>query len=186
MEKSIARQNAIKLRSSMTEEECMEKSTAILKKLYGLDAFLRAYKVGMYASINNEVITYPLVNRAQILDKGIAFPVVTDADKGNMEFRYILKVSDLRRGYMSIPEPLESKTVMNVPDVLIMPVVAFDGELNRVGYGKGYYDRFLSDKTQIVKIGLAYDLQKVDSIEIAENDISCDFIITEEKIYERK
>lgn len=185
LEKSKVRHTIIDLRNKMTEDECMVKSTVILKKLYGLDAFLRAYKVGMYASINNEVITYPLINRAQLLDKGVSFPIVTDPDNRIMEFRYILKVSDLKKGYMSIPEPVDSKTVMTCPDVLIMPLVAFDDNLNRVGYGKGFYDNYLCNHPEIVKIGLAYECQKVGSIDAAENDICCDYIITEENIYER-
>lgn len=185
MEKRTARKEALDNRNSLTEEDCMIKSAAILKSLYGLDAFLRAYKVGMYASIGNEVITYPLIGRAQILDKGVAFPIVTDKDNREMVFKYILKVSDLKKGYMSIPEPLDSKTEMEHPDVIVMPLVAFDESLNRVGYGKGYYDRYLSKHPEAVKIGLAYECQKTDLIDTDDNDIKCDYIITEEKIYER-
>lgn len=186
MEKSIARKTATNFRNNLSEDECMMNSAMILKKLYGLDSFLRAYKVGMYASIGNEVITYPLINRAQILDKGVAFPIVTNPSECEMVFKYILKVSDLKKGYMSIPEPLDSKTVMENPDVIIVPIVAFDDNLNRIGYGKGFYDRYLSLHPNTIKIGLAYECQKVESIDAEDNDIKCDFIITEENIYERK
>lgn len=186
MEKNSARQTAIKNRNSLSEEACMEKSAIILKKLYGLDAFLRAYKVAMYASIGNEVITYPLIGRAQILDKGVAFPIVTDDENGKMEFRYILKVSDLKKGYMSIPEPADSKTVMENPDVIIVPLTAFDEDLNRTGYGRGYYDRYLAAHPSAVTIGLAYECQKADKIDCTDNDMSLNFIITEDKIYERQ
>lgn len=185
MEKSLIRNKILNIRNSLSEDECMMKSAAILKRLYGLDAFLRAYKVGMYASIGSEVITYPLIGRAQILDKGVAFPEVTDKDKSEMIFKYIMKVSDLKKGYMSIPEPKDSKTVMEHPDVLIIPLVAFDDKLNRVGYGKGFYDRYLSSHPEIVKIGLAYECQKTEEIDFSENDVKCDFIITEERVYER-
>ena len=185
MEKSLIRNKILNIRNSLSEDECMMKSAAILKRLYGLDAFLRAYKVGMYASIGSEVITYPLIGRAQILDKGVAFPEVTDKDKSEMIFKYIMKVSDLKKGYMSIPEPKDSKTVMDHPDVLIIPLVAFDDKLNRVGYGKGFYDRYLSSHPEIVKIGLAYECQKAEEIDFSENDVKCDFIITEERVYER-
>lgn len=185
MEKSLIRNKILNIRNSLSEDECMMKSAAILKRLYGLDAFLRAYKVGMYASIGSEVITYPLIGRAQILDKGVAFPEVTDKDKSEMIFKYIMKVSDLKKGYMSIPEPKDSKIVMEHPDVLIIPLVAFDDKLNRVGYGKGFYDRYLSSHPEIVKIGLAYECQKAEEIDFSENDVKCDFIITEERVYER-
>lgn len=184
MEKSLIRNKILNLRNSLSEDDRMMKSAAILKRLYGLDAFLRAYKVGMYASIGSEVITYPLIGRAQILDKGVAFPEVTDKDKSEMIFKYILKVSDLKKGYMSIPEPLCSKTVMEEPDVLIVPLVAFDDKLNRVGYGKGFYDRYFELHPNCVKIGLAYECQKADMIDTTDNDIKCDYIITEDAIYE--
>lgn len=185
MEKNSARKISLENRNALTEEERMIKSAMILKNLYMLDAFLRSYKVGMYASIGSEVITYPITGRAQILDKGVAFPLVTDAKASDMEFRYVLSVSDLKAGYMSIPEPLLAKTVMEKPDILIMPLTAFDNELNRVGYGKGFYDRYLSKHPSVIKVGLAYECQKTEHIDTDANDIKCDFIITEEKIYER-
>lgn len=185
MEKKSARKIALEKRNALTEEERMLKSEAILKNLYMLDEFLRSYKVGMYASIGSEVITYPLIGRAKILDKGVSFPVVTDVKNSEMEFRYVLSVSDLKAGYMSIPEPLLAKTVMEEPDILIMPLTAYDNDLNRVGYGKGFYDRYLAKHPSVIKVGIAYECQKTEHIDTDVNDIKCDFIITEEKIYER-
>ena len=86
-----------------------------------------------------------------------------------------------------IPEPISKKIIY--PDVLIIPLVAFDNELNRLGYGGGYYDRYLAKsfkKKRIIKIGIAYSFQKVNKIPINKYDIRLDYIITEEKFYKWK
>ncbi len=83
-----------------------------------------------------------------------------------------------------IPEPTSEKQVF--PDVLFMPLVAFDNDLNRLGYGGGYYDRYLSKNKKIkkiLKIGIAYSFQKVKKIPIDKHDIRLDHIITERKFY---
>ena len=72
------------------------------------------------------------------------------------------------------------------PDVLIMPLVAFDNELNRLGYGGGYYDRYLArslKEKKIIKIGIAYSFQKLQKIPTNKYDIRLDYVFTEEKIY---
>ena len=83
-----------------------------------------------------------------------------------------------------IPEPISKKIIH--PDVLIIPLVAFDNELNRLGYGGGYYDRYIAKsfkKKRIIKIGIAYSFQKLNKIPINKYDIRLDYIITEEKFY---
>ena len=82
-----------------------------------------------------------------------------------------------------IPEPTSNK--INYPDILLVPLVAFDKYYNRVGYGGGFYDRYikkLKKKKKIITIGLAYSFQKVKKIPINRYDIKLDFIVTEKKI----
>ncbi len=184
MEKKDIREQYLSIRDQMSEAECMEKSALILKKLLKTDAFLRAWKVGLYASTGNEVITYPLIAKSKMLDKGVSFPRILDTDKKSMVFQYVLGMQDLKPGKFGILEPDENSTVMENPDVIIMPLVAFDGEKNRIGHGGGYYDRYLLEHPDTVKIALAYELQKTGRIEISEHDIRPDLIITEENIYE--
>ena len=79
-----------------------------------------------------------------------------------------------------IPEPISNKVIY--PDILLVPLVAFDKYLNRIGYGGGYYDRYLKKikkRKKILTIGLAYSFQKVKKIEAEQNDIKLDSIITE-------
>ena len=82
-----------------------------------------------------------------------------------------------------IPEPVYTRIVF--PDILIIPLVAYDNNLNRLGYGGGFYDRYI-DKIEkikkVIKIGLAFSYQKVKTIPINQHDKKLDFIITEKKI----
>ncbi len=81
-----------------------------------------------------------------------------------------------------IPEPISNKIVL--PDILLVPLVAFDDNLNRVGYGGGFYDRYikkLRKKKNIITIGLAYSFQKVKKIQTNKNDVKLDFIVTEKE-----
>ena len=83
-----------------------------------------------------------------------------------------------------IPEPRLKKKV--VPDILLIPMVAYDDELNRLGYGGGYYDRFLKkyEKNNIIKIGLAISCQEVKKLPTDNFDKKMDYILTEKKLYE--
>ena len=82
-----------------------------------------------------------------------------------------------------IPEPISKKVV--IPEILLIPLLAFDDDLNRLGYGGGYYDRYLGKlkKKNILKIGIAYSFQNLKKIPINKHDVKLDFIITEKKIY---
>ena len=79
-----------------------------------------------------------------------------------------------------IPEPISNKVIY--PDILLVPLVAFDKQLNRIGYGGGFYDRYINKvkkSKKIITIGLAYSFQKVKEIKIKDYDIKLDFVITE-------
>ena len=81
-----------------------------------------------------------------------------------------------------IPEPIPNKKIY--PDILLVPLVAFDNELNRIGYGGGFYDRYIKKIKRIKKIitiGLAFSFQRVNKIQTNKFDIKLDFIITEKK-----
>ena len=97
-------------------------------------------------------------------------------------FRWSLK-EPLSINKYRIPEPISSKVIY--PDILLVPVVAFDKNFNRIGYGGGFYDRYIKrikkDKN-ILTIGLAYSFQKVKKIQINNNDMRLNFIITNKKI----
>ncbi len=81
---------------------------------------------------------------------------------------------------LGIPEPISDK--VKYPNILLVPLVAFDESLNRLGYGGGYYDRYIKKyrkNKKIITIGLGYSFQKVKKIPLGKNDMKLDFIITE-------
>ena len=161
----------------------MEKSTRILKNLMRQDLFLRTFRVGLYASYRNEVITYPLIRRALQLDKLVSFPRITDPKTSSMEFYQVSGLLHLSSGYHGILEPGGERPLMEEPQLLIMPLVAFDESRNRLGYGRGYYDAYLAAHPAIHTIALAYTCQRRVLIPTFPCDVRPEMIITEDGVY---
>ena len=99
-----------------------------------------------------------------------------------MDFFYWSTKDPLVINKYGIPEPISNK--VKYPDILLVPLVAYDKNLNRIGYGGGFYDRYIKKikkNKKIITIGLAYSFQKVKKIPVNEYDIKLDFIVTEKK-----
>ncbi|WP_105615923.1 5-formyltetrahydrofolate cyclo-ligase [Vallitalea okinawensis] len=153
----------------------------IFKKLLLLLEYREIDSLFSYVSLPEEVDTKPILNYA--FQKGITVAVPRVIDKGIMSFFRINNFNDLEEGNFKVLEPvlgLEEIRPTN-SSVIIVPGVAFDHNLSRIGYGGGYYDRYLG-QFSTTKIALAYSCQLVDPIEIREHDVAMDYIITEEKI----
>ena len=188
-----------------------EHSDKILKKVYDLEAYKNADVILSYVDYQSEVITSPLIEKAIIDGKKVFCPKVSGND---MDFYRIKGLEELKEGYKGIREPvsrekfpieLKSLDTMNNPrsqyslstnllnDVIrplvIMPGVVFDRNGQRIGYGKGFYDRFLTqmseNKLGLYTIGLCYECQLVDEVPYEMHDISLDMIVTENDIYGR-
>ena len=133
--------------------------------------------IGGYYPVNFEVSDLELLKKLEKNKFNISLPVVKkdfQMDFYKWSFFDLLKINKY-----GIPEP-ESKSIV-YPDVLLVPLVAFDKNLNRLGYGGGYYDRLitkLSKKKKIIKIGLALSIQEVDEITINRYDQKLDYIVT--------
>jgi 5-formyltetrahydrofolate cyclo-ligase len=111
----------------------------------------------------------------------VSLPIIKKDNQ--MNFCSWSRGDPLRVNKFGIPEPVSSKIFY--PDILLVPLVAYDNNLNRLGYGGGYYDRYIEklEKTKkIIKIGLAFSFQKISSIPIDQYDKRLDFIITEKEI----
>ena len=163
-------------------------------KVLALDEYKKADTIFIYADYNKEVKTGTIIADALKSGKRVALPRVykhelaaEGASGKYMKFHYIKSMDDLEKGYNGIREPkAELEVADNNTDnaLIIMPVVAFDNERNRVGYGGGFYDRYLDSHTFSCKLGIAYEEQKVDSIDDKdEHDIRPDIIVTEKNIY---
>ena len=169
----------------MSTEERAEKSGKIAEKLFKLEEYDEAANIFLYASFGSEVDTWSIIRWLLNEGKAVALPRCTSDT--SMVFHYINSLDELTEGYKGIPEPKESlPAALSEPDLMIVPGVAFDAEMNRIGYGKGYYDRFFKAiPLYVPKIALAFEVQMVSEIPYETLDETMDKIITEERIYER-
>lgn len=179
MNKKHMRQLIKDQKSMMSDAEIEELSASLCLDLYKLDEYKNASCIFAYVSYNQEVRTRDLIEHALKDGKKVAVPRVYG---DIMSFKYILGLRDLIPGYMGIPEPSEElECADNREDdvLMIMPGLAFDEAGNRVGYGKGYYDRYLAqhNRTRYTKVALAYDFQIVDRIEADAFDVKTDILI---------
>ncbi|MGN0521061.1 MAG: 5-formyltetrahydrofolate cyclo-ligase [Eubacterium sp.] len=158
--------------------------SVICENLICSDEYLNAQTILFYAALDDEINIDSCINDTLLLGKKVALPACIDSD-GNMEFYYIESLKNLKAGSFGVREPDIDKQPC-VSDfssaVCIVPAIAFDKKGYRLGYGKGYYDRFL-EKFNSVSIGLCYNELILDELPIGEYDIPVDCIITQNGIY---
>ena len=135
-------------------------------------------------NIKNEVDTSLIINYYRKNNKKTAIPKVLE---NNMEFYYFNCEKELVNGYFNIPEPVNidesNKCIPSNNDVIIIPGLAFDRFGGRVGYGGGFYDKYLTQNKNLIKIAVAYDFQVIeDVLEISKFDVKPDYIVTEKRI----
>ena len=168
--------NAIRAQKrAMTEEEITAASEALVNAFLATDAYKQAKTVYAYLPYNQEVRTVPLVLQAWKDGKQVAVPKIYGEE---MRFLYITDMAQVAPGYSGIPEPIEDGPVAEDPTALVlMPGLAFDKEGHRIGYGGGYYDRFLAQEPDHPTIALCYAFQVVPEIPTADFDIPVDQVI---------
>ena len=158
----------------LTLENKKQKEIIIINKLLNLDIIKESNNILIYMSTKEEVSTKKLINRLLKLNKKIFIPKVINK---NLKF-YKLDYNHLRVSIYNILEPTNREELKTFEkSVIIVPGLMFDKSGNRLGYGGGYYDRFLSDKT-IYKIGICFKEFLVDSIPNCKFDIKMDIVIT--------
>ena len=172
-------------RNALTLEEHTRYSDIIIKKLLSLGEFLASENLLLYSSYAKEVETATIMTQAWEQGKKVYCPKVLSGHQ--MEFYSISSPDDLSEGYKGIREPKDSELFCadskNV--LMIVPMTGFDQNRNRLGYGKGYYDRYLENRKNIITIGLAFECQKWDGkLPVSTYDIPLNKIITEKNIYE--
>ena len=137
--------------------------------------------IGGYFPINYEVDDLEILKEFDKKKYQVSLPVIKK--KFEMNFYKWSFNEPLKINMYGIPEPEKIKLVY--PDVILVPLVAFDKKLNRLGYGGGYYDRLikkLSEKKNILKIGLALSAQKINNVPTNEHDKKLDYIVTDKYI----
>lgn len=178
--KKDIRKRVLKERNFMTEKEWEEKSHSIFKKVVTHPFFLRADTIYCYVDYRKEVGTREIIQKAWQLGKKVAVPKVEEKD---MQFYYIKDFSELQCGYRQILEPVTTLVADGAHGLVIMPGAVFDKKHNRIGYGKGFYDRYLSSHTNLNSLAIAFEMQMVEEIPATPYDFCPEVIITEEQIY---
>lgn len=183
MNKTNARQIAKDFRSKFTTEELYEFSLMITYRLCYVKAFKEAFNYHIFVGSleKGEIATKPLIE--VLLNSGRDIFVPKVYKDGKLSHHQIKSITDLQEGKFGIEEPLTEPTDKKQFDCIIIPMLAADIKGNRVGYGKGFYDRML-EEIKGVKIGLIFDQCLFDKIEIDDFDIPMDYIVTEKRALE--
>ena len=186
--KKNLRRLVIEKRLAIDVKERRKLDRYILEHLINSDYYIRSSIILTYASYNGEVDTRELITRALNEGKQVGCPV-SSIKNGEpvIDFFYIDSADKLTAGYKGIPEP-DVMTAVKVSEhdisraLIIVPIVAYDGKRSRLGYGKGFYDRFFALHEYSSSIGLAYSLQECINVPTERYDIKPDMIITEKGI----
>jgi 5-formyltetrahydrofolate cyclo-ligase len=177
--KSQIRNKIIKIRKKKFDKNLqinLEKIISLLK----IDKS-NLKNIGGYYPSNYEIDDLAILEILEKKNCKVSLPIIKKDNQ--MNFYSWSRNDPLKINKFGIPEPLSSKIFY--PDILLVPLVAYDRSLNRLGYGGGYYDRYIEKIEKIKKvkkIGLAFSFQKISSIPINKNDKKLDFIVTEKEI----
>ena len=172
--KEFQRQETLLLRKEINNKK--RKEQEILKKLLANKTLQESENILIYLSIENEVSTWDLLDELWKLGKNVYVPRI---ENNEMNFYQISSLKELKLGKFKIMEPITSLKYENIKrDCIIVPGLLFDKEGNRLGYGGGYYDKYLANKN-LYKIGICFSNFLVNKIKTEEHDIKMDLIICE-------
>lgn len=160
---------------AMTDEEIQSKSHKLTELFLSTDLYAQASTLYGYLSYNQEVRTEGIMKQALMDGKRVAVPKIFDDE---MRFIYITNLDEIETGYKGIPEPIADTPVADDKCALVlMPGIAFDEKGGRIGYGGGFYDRFLSLEREHKTVALCFDFQMVEELPMEEFDIPVDAVI---------
>ncbi len=189
MGRSELRQTILARRDRLPPAEQAGKSRDIVAKLFDMEEIGAAGHLFVYAGFRSEVQTGDFIDQCLAAGKTVSVPVTLVESSSLLAVRITDPKAQLRPGYCGIPEPPPSLAERNrvdpaTIDVVIVPGSVFDSRGGRLGYGGGYYDRFLSGQAPgALRIALAYDLQVVDRVPMEPHDQRMDRVVTEKTIY---
>lgn len=177
MDKKALRREIGAKKSALTARGIEGRSRVLAERLFAAEQYRRANSLYAYLSFNQEVRTNPIIERAWADGKRVAVPKVMGDD---MVFIWIESFDTLAASRYGIPEPVEDGPVADDPRALVlMPGLAFDPDGHRVGYGGGFYDRFLAREPDHPLVALCYDFQLFDHLDVESHDIPVDLVITD-------
>lgn len=182
--KTDIRKSILRKRMELEAEEVQERSEKICRYITQCQAFLTSDTIYGYVPIRNEADIMPVLRLALRMGKKVALPRTCKED---MDFYLIRDFSELEPGSFSVPEPSENCPSVADSGLMLIPMVAFDLNGNRLGYGKGYYDRYIEKSRKKYQrnnnlYGIAYEFQKVSGIPAEHTDCPLDYIITDNQV----
>lgn len=168
-------------KEAMLPEERLEKSRRICNHL--MDTIPDGETVMVFTSKEKEVNTKPLIHSLFEQKNPVVVPIIQKADV-SLRLSYLRDFAALVPSTFGVPEPIGSEIPARAEDIdiIILPMLGFDRSGGRIGYGAGYYDRFLAKNPNLKKIGIAFACQEFEGLPVDENDIRMDMIITENGI----
>ena len=175
MDKAALRKQIREKKRAMTEGEIQEASARLGQLFTASEAYRQAKSIYGYLPYNQEVRTVPMLEQALRDGKRVAVPKCYGDE---MRFIWMEDLSKVEKGYAGIPEPVEDGPVADDETALVlMPGLAFDLEGRRIGYGGGYYDRFLAKEPDHPTLALCYAFQMLPKLETEEFDIPVDCVL---------
>lgn len=184
--KDDLRKEMLAKRKIMETQSVSSFSNKIISSIMELPEFINSKNIMLYLSFNKEVNTYPLARWCFDNGKNVIVPYCIQSKREIVPYKITNLIDDLSKSKFGVMEPkhdILERVNMEDIDLIIVPGVVFDEECNRIGFGAGYYDRFLPKKLKSTPaIGIAYEYQVIDKVPSGEYDVPLDFIITEERI----
>ncbi len=177
MEKEELRKIMREKRNALSLDEIKKLSKCIAQQVLVHPLFRSAASIGIYLPIHNEVDAHEIISMALQQGKIVSSPKM---DGNAFAHVKLSSLQEVEKGHYG-NEPMGNEII--IPDLVFVPGLAFDLNGNRVGYGKGFYDRYLRTH-KIPAIGLAFDFQLVEEIKKSKSDVAMDFIITETQCVE--
>lgn len=177
LDKSTARENAKTIRKNTSFDDRVIASSKIASYVLALDEVKRADSICVYLPIGTEVDTKEIIDGLALLGKKIYAPkTINDTDMVALKFE---SFEDCTKGNFNIPEPRGEEIAKEKLDLILVPMVAYNKNRARIGYGKGYYDRFIPKNSKT--IGLAFSCQEQDFLPDS-HDKTLDIIVTEKGV----
>jgi 5-formyltetrahydrofolate cyclo-ligase len=187
MPKRSLRQQILARRRALSHDQWLASSRMAEQKFLSLEEYLRADCIALYAPAHNEADTAGILEAAFAAGKRVLYPAVCGV---GMVFRQVHGLGCLTEGSFGILEPCPTGIDHHAdePDLIVVPGIAFDQSGHRIGYGKGYYDRFLQHPGRTAHlVGLCHDFQLIDGAIPAEgHDIRMEIIVTDRRIVQVK
>ena len=175
MDKKELRRSIREQKRAMTEEEIVQRSEALGKLFLESEAYKNAKTIYGYLPYNQEVRTVPMLEQALRDGKKVAVPKCYGDE---MKFIFREDLSKVEKGYANIPEPIADEPIADDTTALVlMPGLAFDKEGHRIGYGGGFYDKFLEAEPNHPTLALCYAFQMLPHLETEAHDIPVDYVL---------